>query len=182
MKTLSVLILLFFSLNLRAQKLLSMKDVESRESLSMSEVTANSSDGTYRYYAKGATEPFTGILFSRFPNGQYDSYQQFVDGVGQGQWINYYENGNYKEIGSYEQNKVTGPIKKFHDNGKLAAEGTYKDWRIRIGIWNFYDSEGKLMETKDYGEKGSIVEVKEYYESGEISYSWYQSILDKNDF
>jgi antitoxin component YwqK of YwqJK toxin-antitoxin module len=182
MKTLSIVTLLFFSLNMNAQELLSMEDAESRESLSMNEVTANSSDGTYRYYAKGAKEPFTGILFSKFSNGQYDSYQQFVNGVGQGQWINYYENGNYKEIGTYEQNKVTGPIKKFHDNGELAAEGNYKDWRIRVGNWNFYNLEGKLIESTDYGEKGSIVEVQEYFDRGDIPYSWYSRIFSQNGF
>ncbi|ADR22275.1 hypothetical protein MATR_00840 [Marivirga tractuosa] len=182
MKALTILTLLFFSLRINAQELLSMEDAESRESLSMNEVTANSSDGTYRYYAKGAREPFTGILFSKFPNGQYDSYQQFVDGVGQGQWVNFYENGNYKEIGNYEQNKVTGPIKKFHENGELAEEGIYKDWRIRIGKWKFYNPEGKLIDSVDYGEKGSIVEVQEYYDKGDISFSWYRSILDENGF
>ncbi|WKV13244.1 toxin-antitoxin system YwqK family antitoxin [Marivirga harenae] len=159
-----------------------MAKAESRQLISMANVTANSSDGIYRYYAKGAKEPFTGILFSKFENGNYDSYQEYVDGVGHGTWINYYENGNYKEIGNYQQNKVTGLIKKFHENGELASEGVYKDWRVRVGKWTFYNDQGQLLQSVDYGEKGSIVEVKEYYEKGEISYSWYSRILNENGF
>jgi antitoxin component YwqK of YwqJK toxin-antitoxin module len=132
---------------------MSMDDVENRFSLPMSEVSGKSSDGIYRYYAKGSNKPFTGVLFSKYPNGQFNSWQEYVDGVGQGLWINYYENGNYKEIGHYEQNRVEGPIQKFHPNGKLEAVGVYKDWRIRVGIWRYFDKSGKLISEEDYGQK-----------------------------
>ncbi|MDN3204530.1 toxin-antitoxin system YwqK family antitoxin [Algoriphagus sediminis] len=105
-----------------------------------------------------------------------------MNGIGQGKWINYYENGNYKEIGHYEENRVEGPIQKFHENGNLKAEGEYKDWRIRIGEWRYFDEDGKLLYSEDYGEKGSISEVQAYYDRGDISYSWYYDILEKNGF
>jgi antitoxin component YwqK of YwqJK toxin-antitoxin module len=159
-----------------------MTKTEGRQEVSMSAVTGKNSDGAYRYYARGESEPFTGILYSKFPNGQYDSWQEYVDGVGQGTWINYYENGNYREVGTYEQNRVEGPIKKYHPNGVLQAEGTYKDWRIRIGVWKYYDEEGQLLDSVDYGEKGSIEEVKEFFERGEISASWYARIRSENGF
>ncbi|WP_157957321.1 toxin-antitoxin system YwqK family antitoxin [Winogradskyella tangerina] len=159
-----------------------MSETETKREVSMADATGKSTDGVYRYYAKGEDEPFTGILYATYPNGNYLSWQEFVDGVGQGKWINYYENGNYKEIGNYNNNLVEGPIKKYYENGNLKADGTYKDWRIKIGTWNYYDIDGNLESTIDYGEKGSIEEVKEYYERGDIPYSWYSDILSKNGF
>ncbi len=165
-----------------AQKTISMSDTETKREVSMSSATGKRTDGIYRYYAKGDDKPFTGILFAKYPNGNYSSWQEYVDGLGQGKWINYYENGNYKEIGYFNNNLVEGPIKKYYENGMLEAEGNYKDWRIKIGKWKYFDKNGNLESTKDYGEKGSIEEVQQYYDRGEISYSWYSNILSKNGF
>lgn len=159
-----------------------MEEVEIRREVSMAEVNGQRSNGAYRYFAKGETKPFTGVLFAKYANGNFSSWQEYVEGVGQGKWINYYENGNFKEVGHYNQNLVEGPIKKYYENGVLKAEGNYKDWRIKVGQWNYYDQQGNLKTLKNYGNKGSIEEVKEYYERGEISYSWYTDILASNGF
>jgi len=182
MKIKIILVLFLFPIFGFSQKTLSMNEVISQPELSMNDVTGKRSDGVYRYYEKGATKPFTGILFSNHPNGQIDSWQPYIDGIGQGEWINYYNNGNYKEIGNYEQNLVTGPIKKYYRNGKLKSEGTYKDWRIWVGEWKFYDESGNLLRTENFGKKGSIQEVKAYYQRGDISYAWYAQILRDNGF
>jgi antitoxin component YwqK of YwqJK toxin-antitoxin module len=165
-----------------AQNTLSMENAEQRREVSMANATGKSTDGVYRYYPRGEEEPFTGVLFAKYDNGNYSSWQEYEDGVGQGKWINYYENGNYKEVGTYRQNLVEGPIKKYYENGSLKAEGNYRDWRIKIGEWKYYNPSGKLESTEDYGDQGNIEEVKDYYERGEISYSWYSSILAKNGF
>jgi antitoxin component YwqK of YwqJK toxin-antitoxin module len=159
-----------------------MSQTVAKQEVSMSNATGKRTNGIYRYYAKGDNKPFTGVLFAKYPNGNYSSWQEYVDGIGQGKWINYYENGNFKEIGYYHNNLVEGPIKKYYENGILKAEGNYKDWRIKIGEWKYFDKNGKLKSTINYGEKGSIEEVKEYYKRGEISYSWYADILLKNGF
>ena len=182
MKVQALFLLSLFPLFLSAQEIRSMSEVEERKVLSMGETYGNSSDGVYRYYAKGEKEAFTGILYAKYPNGNTLSWQEYVDGLGQGQFINYYENGNFKEIGTYEQNRVEGPIRKFHPNGEIQAVGTYKDWRIKVNTWRYYDTEGRLIETVDYGEKGSIEEVNSYYERGDIPYSWYSQILRDNGF
>ncbi len=165
-----------------AQEIRSMGEVESRQEASMSAVVGKNVDGVYRYYAKGSSVPFTGILFAKYENGQYSSWQEYVDGIGEGKWINYYENGNFKEVGHYRQNKVEGPIKKYYVDGTIKAEGTYKDWRIKIGKWYYYNPSGGLIRTVDYGTKGSIEEVNAYFERGEISRTWYRSILSNNGF
>ena len=181
-KTFTFCLILFLNTAGYAQKAISMSQTVTKREVSMSNTTGKSTDGIYRYYAKGDDKPFTGVLFAKYPNGNYSSWQEYVDGVGQGKWINYYDNGNYKEIGYYNNNLVEGPIKKYYENGILQAEGNYKDWRIKIGQWKYYDEKGKLKSTIDYGEKGSIEEVKEYYDRGDISYSWYSNILSKNGF
>lgn len=181
-KTLTLSLVLCLTTIGYAQKTISMSQTVTKQEVSMSNATGKRINGIYKYYAKGDDKPFTGVLFAKYPNGNYSSWQEYVDGVGQGKWINYYENGNYKEIGYYNNNLVEGPIKKYYENGILKAEGMYKDWRIKIGQWKYFDNNGKLKSTIDYGEKGSIEEVKQYYEKGEISFSWYSDILSKNGF
>ena len=178
------ILVLFFAFPMLgfAQKSISMEETETRREVSMADATGKNTKGLYRYYAKDDEKPFTGILFAKYPNGNYSSWQEYVDGIGQGKWINYYENGNYKEIGYYNRNRVEGQIKKYYENGILKAEGNYKDWRIKIGEWKYYNQNGNLESIKDYGDKGSIEEVQEYYDRGEISYNWYSDILSKNGF
>ncbi|MEL6864468.1 MAG: hypothetical protein AAFP19_08620 [Bacteroidota bacterium] len=182
MKNFLSLLLICLPLWTFAQQELSMSEVEVKREISMSESYGRTSDGVYRYYAKGEKVPYTGVLTASYPNGNLESWQEYVDGIGQGKWINYYENGQIKEEGYYEQNRVEGPIKKYHANGQLKAEGTYKDWRIRIQVWKYYDETGQLTKTEDYGERGSIQEVQAYYDRGDISYSWYSRILADNGF
>ncbi len=102
-----------------AQVAVSMQDVETRREVAMANADGKSTDGIYRYYAKGDDKPFTGVLFAKYANGNYSSWQEYKDGIGQGKWINYYENGNYKEVGNYEQNRVEGPIRKYYEDGQL---------------------------------------------------------------
>ncbi len=182
MKAYIILSLLSLSVSLSAQDSLSMTHTYESEGISMSDSYGSSQSGIYRYYAKGSTEPYTGVLYAQYPDGQMESVQDFVDGLGQGKFKNYYRNGNLKEIGTYHQNRVEGPIEKYREDGSLLAKGTYKDWRIKVGNWIYYDATGNIREQVDYGEKGSIEEVKEYYARGDISKSWYDSILRTNGF
>ena len=181
MKATFVVLLLAMAVPGFSQNTLAMEDMESRREVSMAEASGKRTDGIYRYYAK-EEEPFTGILFAKYTNGNYSSWQEYVYGVGQGKWINYYENGNPKEEGHYNQNLVEGSIKKYYENGVLKSEGNYKDWRVMVGKWKYFDEQGNLESTKDYGNKGSIEEVQDFYNRGEISYSWYANILTKNGF
>ena len=177
-----VLIFILLPTLVFTQNQISMQDAEQRREIAMTNATGKTVKGQYLYYAKGEKEPFTGILTAKHPNGILSTWQEFVDGIGQGKFINYYENGNYKEIGHYEQNLVQGPITKFYANGKIMAKANYKDWRIKIGLWEYYDQDGSLDYSKNYGKQGSIEEVQAYYDRGEISYSWYYDILTKNGF
>lgn len=164
------------------QQMVPGEEASVQREISMSNTIGKSVNGAYTYFAVGDKEPFTGILFARYPNGNYSSRQSYVNGRGQGKWINYHENGNFKEVGYYNNDRVEGPIRKYHENGMLKAEGQYKDWRIKVGEWKYYDQAGVLISTHNYGEKGSIEEVQAYYNRGDIPYSWFRDILRKNGF
>jgi antitoxin component YwqK of YwqJK toxin-antitoxin module len=97
------------------------------------------------YYKIKDTVPYTGVLYGKYGNGNYLSIQEYVNGVGNGTWVNYYENGKVKEIGTYRDNRVEGPIRQFYENGTLKAEGTYAHWRRKVGPWKFYDAKGHLV-------------------------------------
>lgn len=164
------------SLAFAQQEELSMKDAEIRQEISMGETEGKVVDGVYRYYKKGEKKPFTGILYATYPSGNMLSRQEFVNGIGQGTWINYYENGNFKEVGTYEQNRVEGAIKKYYENGQLKSEGTYREWRIRVGEWKYYNEKGELTKTINHGKKGDFRDVEYYYKNGDISKSFYEKL------
>jgi len=177
-----ILITVLIPLGLSAQATLPMNEAESRREVSMNNAYEKRTNGQYKYYEVGSTEPYTGVLYATYSDGSMMSWQEFSAGIGQGKWINYYQNGQIKESGNYNQNKVEGPIEKYYENGVLKASGVYKDWRIMIGVWKYYDNKGALTKEIDYGTKGSIEEVEEFYNRGDISFRWYSSILKENGF
>jgi len=172
--TVALLLTLFLAYG---QNELSMDQTELRLERPMSEVEGRRSNGMYRYYAKGSSEPFTGILTANYDSGELFTRQEYVDGVGEGFWINYYKNGQVKEIGTNVQDQTIGPIKKYYEDGVLASEGTYKYWRIKVGVWKYYNNKGELSRTEDYKDKGSLEDVIAYYKRGDISTSWYKEII-----
>ncbi|MCQ2282931.1 MAG: hypothetical protein MJZ99_09980 [Bacteroidales bacterium] len=88
----------------------------------------------YSNYTVRCTERLTndqreGKVYFYFPNGAIQVEANFVGGLEEGPYIVYRENG----IPYYQ--------------GKCHAGK-------RIGIWEFYDEKGDLVNTKDYGEGG----------------------------
>ena len=106
------------------------------------------------YYERDSTTPFTGVLYGRYPNGRYASIQEYVDGVGEGRWINYYPDGAVKEVGTYADNRTAGPIRQYYPNGQLRAEGRYRHWRRKVGTWTYYDRNGHQLRTVE--ERGAV--------------------------
>ena len=155
----------FFTLKAQHQKV----PQTDQSAIPMSASVGKNVDGKYRYYERGKKQPYTGVLYAKFSTGNYQSWQDFENGLGQGAWINYYEN------------KVEGPIKKYHPNGQLAASGTYREWRVRVGKWEYFDKNGQFIKTEDYGQKGDFRDVEGYYQRGEISKRWYDKIISKKE-
>lgn len=53
------------------QKAISMKETEKRRDDAMSEASGKSTNDIYIYNARGDDQPFNGILFAKYPNGNY---------------------------------------------------------------------------------------------------------------
>ena len=45
------------------------------------------------YYKIGTNTPFTGMLYGKYANGNYQTVQEYVDGVGNGKWVDYNPEG-----------------------------------------------------------------------------------------
>ncbi len=98
-----------------------------------------------QYFAKGSKEPYTGWLYARYDNGELEAAQQFVDGIGNGIWINYNPDGSKESQGTYVNNRTEGPAKLFYEDGSVKAAGEYIHLKRKIGWWNFYDREGNVV-------------------------------------
>lgn len=148
--------------------------------LSMGQTTGKTYQGQYTYFSNETNQPYTGILYAKYPNGNYLSRQEFKNGIGNGTWTNYYENGHISEQGTYVDNRVEGAIKKYYDTGILKSEGIYREWRIRVGEWKYYDAEGQLKEIINHGAYGDFRDVDGYYQRGEISKAYYEKLKKSN--
>lgn len=102
------------------------------------------------YYKKGTTEPFTGILYGKYDNGNLKTVQEYVNGVGNGKWIDYDPLENKICEGTYKNNRVEGPVKYYYEDGSLQSEGQFLHWKKPIGLWKYYDKKGKLVHTETY--------------------------------
>lgn len=98
-----------------------------------------------QYFVKESKEPYTGWLYARYDNGELEAAQQFVDGIGNGIWINYNPDGSKDSQGTYVNNKTEGPAKLFYDDGSVKAEGDFIHLKRKVGWWFFYDREGNVV-------------------------------------
>ena len=87
--------------------------------------------------------PYTGIGFSKYSNGNLWVVQTFKDGKLDGNTKVYFENGNLKIDENYVDGKLDGPRKIYYENGNLLEEGNYKEGKP-VGNWRFYTEEGRL--------------------------------------
>ncbi|GIX42547.1 MAG: hypothetical protein KatS3mg129_2280 [Leptospiraceae bacterium] len=62
-----------------------------------------------------------------------------------GKWVFYFPNGNIMEEGNYDANtgRRTGLWKEYYESGQLRGQGNRN--HTKIGIWTFYDKEGKII-------------------------------------
>jgi antitoxin component YwqK of YwqJK toxin-antitoxin module len=71
--------------------------------------------------------------------------------VREGKWTFLAKNGTEMSICFYENGKKNGHSIVKHPNGAISYVGEYINDK-QIGIWEFYDEKGKLINTTDYGQ------------------------------
>lgn len=139
------MLLSFFACGQDSQEMLT----DSTRMYSMAETSVKYNDGPL-YFLRGADQPYTGFLYAKYDNGEFESVQQFEKGVANGIWINYAPDGRKECEGTYVNNRVEGPVTFFYENGSVKSEGQYRDWKRPIGLWTFYDRKGNVVSTRRY--------------------------------
>lgn len=102
------------------------------------------------YYELGTNKPFTGVLYAKYDNGNYMTMQDYVDGIGNGKWIDFDPYGIKVCEGTYKDNRVEGPITFYYEDGNVKSKGQYLHWKQPIGKWIYYDKKGNVVSTMTY--------------------------------
>ncbi|MDA6070415.1 hypothetical protein NJT12_12365 [Flavobacterium sp. AC] len=104
--------------------------------------------------------------------GELESEGGYSSDRKKGLWKYYYKNGQLKELGAFQDSLKVGTWDYFYDNGKLKESGVYiyvKKGSIdkisenssskyyltkKRGPWKYYDTDGKLIRTKEFLSRG----------------------------
>jgi len=71
-------------------------------------------------------------------------------GVWHGEWIAYFDDGTPREQGHYDRRLGrVGRWYWWHPNGKLARVGCFSAGK-NVGVWEFFDQGGVLLERRNY--------------------------------
>jgi len=102
------------------------------------------------YYEKGSNKPFSGILYGKYDNGNFMTMQEYVNGIGNGTWIDFDPLGRKVCEGTYKDNRVEGPVTFYYEDGSVKSKGQYLHWKQPIGLWTYYDEKGNKVSTINY--------------------------------
>jgi len=67
----------------------------------------------------GSEKPFTGEKVTKYANGNIRSKVNFINGIPQGKFENYYPGGGTQSKGNYSKGKHDGVGETFYPNGQL---------------------------------------------------------------
>ena len=118
-------------------------------------------------------EPFTGVVFDRYPSGAKKLRRSVVEGRAEGLWVEWYESGTVRYLATWAEGRgdgvwtyfhpngevreqatvvddmYTGPAEGWHENGRKAFEGVHEA-NERVGVWRFWSEDGALDRTEHY--------------------------------
>ena len=121
-------------------------------------------------------------LFTKYnKNGTIDYLNTYLLGQKCGYSIGFYDNGSKKSEGLYNifgqyliKDAKIGYWTEYYANGRKKSEGKWGIMRghpssfgdhpgsnTEIGVWNYYDENGVLKKSYDYGERG-VISLAEY--------------------
>ncbi|MGB1219241.1 MAG: hypothetical protein ACPG4W_05635 [Flavobacteriales bacterium] len=84
-----------------------------------------------------------------FENGQLAGFVNCVNGVKEGEFVDYFENGQIQTKGSYKSGLMEGDIVFYYKTGELKRKGQYKSGN-QSGVWNEYNPDGSLKLSTDH--------------------------------
>ncbi|MCF2638407.1 hypothetical protein I6E31_00320 [Fusobacterium varium] len=115
-------------------------------------------------------ENFTGQVIKKYKDGQVESIENFKNGKLNGEFKEFFEDGSLSQIGTFKNGEMKS-IRVFYENGNLKFEQNLKDRKGRykgyypngqleeegevfqgekIGVWRYYNEEGKLSSEVTY--------------------------------
>jgi antitoxin component YwqK of YwqJK toxin-antitoxin module len=81
-----------------------------------------------------------------------------VDGLKNGDFVEYFSDGSVKMKGTYQDNTYTGKYVQNYPDGKVMVEGEYKA-AVKDGLWKYYADDGRLKAQQVY-ETGKMIKEK----------------------
>ena len=101
------------------------------------------------------SDKFNGSCAS-YRDGVKTEILSYKDGISEGIHVGYYfPEGSIDYIGYRKNGEIDGKFTKFHKNGEKAVVGKFRNG-IFIGDFKYYDSLGKLFETKKFDNYGKL--------------------------
>ena len=115
-------------------------------------------------------ENFTGQVIKKYKDGQVESIENFKNGKLNGEFKEFFEDGSLFQVGTFKNGEMKN-IRVFYENGNLKFEQNLKDRKGRykgyypngqleeegevfqgekIGVWRYYNEEGKLSSEVTY--------------------------------
>ncbi len=91
-----------------------------------------------------------GPVIRRYANGLIKERSYYVSGRRQGECQSFYANGKLQSDDFFSGGLIDGATTVYYDNGLKEYEGTCTKGKPS-GIWKFYDNNGKLVRSKNYG-------------------------------
>ena len=121
--------------------------------------------GSKLYYENGTLwretgkDPSSGKYFEKqyYKNGQLGTVGMTDGGYlhikKKGEWKSYYENGQLWQVVSNrdEYGFPIGDYKEYYATGILKATGKIDGYFTLLGIWTFYNENGEVEKTEDFG-------------------------------
>ncbi len=84
-------------------------------------------------------QPFSGVLYSRFPNGQFSKFSFYWQGKSHGKEYTWFENGKLQQQRSYHLGYPEGPNKLWFSDGKPRSISYYKNGELQGEAWSWHD-------------------------------------------
>ena len=104
---------------------------------------------------KENNEPYTGVVFALYNNGNMQYEWSYVAGVPDGKWKYYFYTGKVQYEFTYLNGAKNGLCRAWHFNGKLNFESQYKD-DVLNGEQVFWTCNGELDHKRVYANGACI--------------------------
>jgi antitoxin component YwqK of YwqJK toxin-antitoxin module len=102
--------------------------------------------------------PFTGIVYSKRPDGSLESEGFYRDGLPDGKQEQYYPGGQVEQRWIAVRGKGSSEVRTWHRNGRLRSVATYVDQRLTGA--QAWDDGGEPIEFGTLGQGNGFGEAK----------------------